>query len=290
MTDAQQPGPESETEVIPALTSGRGIARTQELPVVEDETVQPARSRPSPRSRPRPGPRPPPGSAGRPPVPAAPAAPAPYLRRRHRPPRRRRVPVGAGTGRGAPSGRVLAARRRDRHRARRGRSGVRQPRRDERLRGVRRRPRTRRGSRRPCRASTPRVAAASAPRAAPGAPRPTRAPTSATSRTASACCSTSAPRRPSARSASTSPAVRHRGAPGGRRALRPETGYARVTGPASASGATWLAVKDGGQHRYWLVWVTKLAAQDGGYRAVLSTPVVRGTSAGPRGGGAPALP
>jgi hypothetical protein len=51
--------------------------------------------------------------------------------------------------------------------------------------------------------------------------------------------------------------------------------YDRVVADPSASGSTTLAVKGGAKHRYWLVWVTKLAAQDGGYRAVLSAPQAR---------------
>ena len=51
--------------------------------------------------------------------------------------------------------------------------------------------------------------------------------------------------------------------------------YDRVVADPSASGSTTLAVKGGAKHRYWLVWVTKLAAQDGGYRAVIRNPVAR---------------
>jgi hypothetical protein len=54
------------------------------------------------------------------------------------------------------------------------------------------------------------------------------------------------------------------------------TAFARVGAAVQASGPTSLPAKDGGRHRYWLVWVTRLAAQDGGYRAVLRPPVVRG--------------
>jgi hypothetical protein len=54
------------------------------------------------------------------------------------------------------------------------------------------------------------------------------------------------------------------------------TAFARVGGAVQASGPTSLPAKDGGRHRYWLVWVTRLAAQDGGYRAVIRDPVVRG--------------
>jgi eukaryotic-like serine/threonine-protein kinase len=51
-------------------------------------------------------------------------------------------------------------------------------------------------------------------------------------------------------------------------------GYTKVASNDSASGSTRLAPKDGGKHRYWLVWVTRLAGQDGGYRAVVREPVV----------------
>jgi hypothetical protein len=55
------------------------------------------------------------------------------------------------------------------------------------------------------------------------------------------------------------------------------TDFDRVAASAAADGATTLTVPDGGaKHRYWLVWVTKLAPQDGGYRAVLRGVTVRG--------------
>jgi putative peptidoglycan lipid II flippase len=57
---------------------------------------------------------------------------------------------------------------------------------------------------------------------------------------------------------------------------RSPSSYDRVVADPSASGSTTLAVKGGAKHRYWLVWVTKLAAQDGGYRAILSTLQARG--------------
>jgi hypothetical protein len=55
-----------------------------------------------------------------------------------------------------------------------------------------------------------------------------------------------------------------------------EGGYARISGTGDASGPTTLTAKDGAKHRYWLIWVTRLAAQDGGYRAVIGHPVVKG--------------
>jgi hypothetical protein len=52
--------------------------------------------------------------------------------------------------------------------------------------------------------------------------------------------------------------------------------FAQVSAAPNASGTTSLDGSKGGEHRYWLVWVTRLASGDGGYRAVLGTPVVRG--------------
>ncbi len=53
-----------------------------------------------------------------------------------------------------------------------------------------------------------------------------------------------------------------------------------VSGPQTveASGTTTLTAADGGSHRYWLVWITRLAPQDGGYGAVIGTPTVRGSA------------
>jgi hypothetical protein len=51
-------------------------------------------------------------------------------------------------------------------------------------------------------------------------------------------------------------------------------GYQKVATSDSASGSTTLTPKGAGKHRYWLVWVTRLASQDGGYRAVISNPAV----------------
>jgi hypothetical protein len=42
VTDAQQSRHESDTEVIPPVSSGEGMARTRELPVVDDPGVQEA--------------------------------------------------------------------------------------------------------------------------------------------------------------------------------------------------------------------------------------------------------
>ena len=46
--------------------------------------------------------------------------------------------------------------------------------------------------------------------------------------------------------------------------------FDRAAGPAQADGATTLDVRDGGSHRYWLLWVTELGSADGGYRAGIS--------------------
>ena len=55
-------------------------------------------------------------------------------------------------------------------------------------------------------------------------------------------------------------------------------GYRLITRTAAASGATTLAAASGAKHRYWLIWVTRLAAQDGGYRAVITNPAARSAS------------
>ena len=46
----------------------------------------------------------------------------------------------------------------------------------------------------------------------------------------------------------------------------------------SAHGPTTLDGMPGGKHRYWLVWISQLAATPGGYSAVVSDPVVHGSS------------
>jgi hypothetical protein len=56
------------------------------------------------------------------------------------------------------------------------------------------------------------------------------------------------------------------------------SGFQRVAADPSASGSTTMSVKGGGEHRYWLLWVTELGAADGGYRAVIQAP----TALGPR--------
>lgn len=53
--------------------------------------------------------------------------------------------------------------------------------------------------------------------------------------------------------------------------------FQRVGEPrtAESTGSTTLAA-NGESHRYWLVWISRLAPQNGGYAAVISTPTVRG--------------
>ena len=53
--------------------------------------------------------------------------------------------------------------------------------------------------------------------------------------------------------------------------------FTPVGSPVTAQGATTLNGTTAGAHRYWLVWVSRLAPSNGGYGAVLSEPVVRGT-------------
>jgi len=43
-----------------------------------------------------------------------------------------------------------------------------------------------------------------------------------------------------------------------------------------ATGNATLSTTDAGSHRYWLVWITRLARHNGGYGAVIGEPVVRG--------------
>ncbi len=273
MTDAQQPGPESETEVIPALTSGRGIARTQELPVVEDETVQtPAPVAPAapveavaPVAPPAAVPAPPaavpapPAAVPAPPAPpASPAVPAPAAARR---------PVAfwplvavivialAATG--------LALVNRGGTRASGGSSST---------------------------ASAARLAATvssldpsggSGFRSQGGTWRTqtyTNADFGNLKSGVGLLLDLGSPQAVGTVSFDVTGGPVTVELRAGDERSTGESGYARVTGPAAASGATSLTVKNGGKHRYWLVWVTKLAAQDGGYRAVLSTPVVRGTA------------
>lgn len=47
-----------------------------------------------------------------------------------------------------------------------------------------------------------------------------------------------------------------------------------VSAKVSASDVTRLTVKNGGSHRFWMIWVTQLASSDGGYAAVIKGPSV----------------
>ncbi|MFI7587848.1 hypothetical protein ACIB24_12310 [Spongisporangium articulatum] len=49
-----------------------------------------------------------------------------------------------------------------------------------------------------------------------------------------------------------------------------------VGSATTADGATTLRASGGGAHQYWLIWVTKLAATDGGYGARITDVEVRG--------------
>jgi hypothetical protein len=53
------------------------------------------------------------------------------------------------------------------------------------------------------------------------------------------------------------------------------SGYAAVGKSTSASGSTKLDGSGGGKHRYWMIWVTTLGPQDGGYAAEISNIDVR---------------
>jgi hypothetical protein len=53
------------------------------------------------------------------------------------------------------------------------------------------------------------------------------------------------------------------------------SGFQKVAAADSASGATTLTPQNAGKHRYWLIWVTRLASQDGGYRAVIQDVAVK---------------
>ena len=53
-------------------------------------------------------------------------------------------------------------------------------------------------------------------------------------------------------------------------------GMTGVDDATTGDGATSLSGAKGGQHRYWLVWVTELAAIGDGYAAEMQTPVIKG--------------
>ena len=52
--------------------------------------------------------------------------------------------------------------------------------------------------------------------------------------------------------------------------------FTEVAAASGAEGETELSGTKGGEHRYWLVWVTRLASTGGGYEAVVGQPTVRG--------------
>ena len=83
MTDAQplRPQQESDTEVLPPATSGEGIARTRELPVVEDEPTVVAPPPSAPSAQPTVVTPPPSAPAPRPSAPAPSTPPAGTARR-----------------------------------------------------------------------------------------------------------------------------------------------------------------------------------------------------------------
>jgi hypothetical protein len=62
----------------------------------------------------------------------------------------------------------------------------------------------------------------------------------------------------------------------GDQAVQDGTSFDQVAAKPGADGATKLDGTKGGKHRYWLVWVTKLANDGGGYSAVLGQPKVSG--------------
>jgi len=273
VTDAQRPGHEGETEVIPALTSGEGIARTQELPVVGDETVHV----PAPVEAAAPvAPVAPPAAVPPPPA-AVPPPPAAVP-----PPPAAAVPPSASTSPPAPAAAhrsvafwplvavvVIAL-------AAAGLAFVNRG-------GTTAAPGgpTASAARLAATVSSLDPSGGSGFRSQGGSWR-TQTYTSADFGNLKSgvglLLDLGSPQTVS------SVGFDVTGGPvtvelrSGDERSATETAYARVTGPAAASGATSLAVKDGGKHRYWLVWVTKLAAQDGGYRAVLGAPVVRGAA------------
>jgi hypothetical protein len=53
-------------------------------------------------------------------------------------------------------------------------------------------------------------------------------------------------------------------------------GMTGVDDATTGDGATSLSGAKGGQHRYWLVWVTELAPSGDGFAAEMQTPVVKG--------------
>jgi hypothetical protein len=53
-------------------------------------------------------------------------------------------------------------------------------------------------------------------------------------------------------------------------------GYAKVGSPVTAKGSTSLPATAGGSHRYWLVWVTSLAPDDGKFGATITSVAAKG--------------
>jgi pyruvate/2-oxoglutarate dehydrogenase complex dihydrolipoamide acyltransferase (E2) component len=292
VSDAQRPGRDNETEVIPALSTGEGIAQTRELPVIEDEVAEPTVVVPPapavvppapvvvPPDPPVAAPQvpEPPAAPAAPPVapaapPVAPAAPpmAPAAPPMAAPPRTPAAPSSRRRGLLLATAVVAVAAvvaavvvLRDR-----GTTGA--------------------GSAASATTALPVTATSFDPSGGSGF----RQDGTATWRTqtyASAdfgnlkegvglLLDVGAPR--SVRTVTVEVV-------GGAIALQlraaderaaSASGYAQVTASGSASGSTSLTVPAGTRHRYWLLWVTRLAAQDGGYRAVLRNPVVKGTAA-----------
>jgi hypothetical protein len=262
VSDARESRAESETEVLPAVGSGEGVARTQELPVVQDETVVTPPPLQDQTVMTPPPVQPPPGSA---PATAPPAAPAPA------PPR----PAAAGSGRGrgwrnaflalvallvvAAVAGVVA----------RGRLGTAAP--------------ARSGS------STAVVLPATITSVDPSGGSGFRQESGSTWRTQTYQSAEFGHLKDgvgllldlrSGREVA-SVTLDVVGGPvavelraGDERAAS-AGGYQKVASADSASGPTTLAPKDAGKHRYWLIWVTRLGSQDGGYRAVIRDPAVK---------------
>lgn len=57
-------------------------------------------------------------------------------------------------------------------------------------------------------------------------------------------------------------------------------GYPVVDQQTSAGGAVAFDAAGGGAHRYWLVWVTRLAPGEGGFAATVGTPRAEGPASG----------
>lgn len=57
------------------------------------------------------------------------------------------------------------------------------------------------------------------------------------------------------------------------------SGYTPAESTTSGDGTTTLSGAEAGSHRYWLVWVTRLAAVSDGFVAEAGTPVVEGPPA-----------